>query len=136
MVHTIHGYQWRPNGTPQGSPLIQIHNVVRHIHGNGIAVHVYGEMKIGAKEVVYARDLKLKTLQVLLLTVESGAHYPFTAQKWIYSKGYLDNYASVDVFAFDYAYEMLPSGRQTQISAPPYLPDEGSIWLNFEAVGE
>lgn len=122
---------------PQGSPLIQIHTVERHIHGNGVFIHVYGEMQIGAKEVVYAWDLKLRTLQVLLLTPETGAHFPLHVQKWIYSKGALNNYASVDVFSFDYAWEMLPSGRgQSQCPQPSVLPDQGSIWLNFEAVGE
>jgi len=119
-------------------PLIHIHFIERVVHGNGIAIKVWGEMKIAAKEYVYARELKLNTIQVLQLTPETGAHYPFHVQKYIYHKGEYDNYASVDIFAFDYAYEMRAGdqGRGTQVSAPSTLPSDGSIWLNFVALGE
>lgn len=118
-------------------PLIHIHSVERTIHGNGISIKVYGEMKIAAKEIVYARELKLNTLQVLLLTPETGAHYPFHVQKYIYHKGELDNYASVDIFSFDTGYEMPSGTRQlTGITHPSALPSDGSLWLNFIALGE
>lgn len=118
-------------------PLIHIHFVERAIHGNGIAIKVYGEMKIAAKEIVYARELKLNTLQVLLLTPETGVHYPFHVQKYIYHKGEYGNYASVDIFAWDNYYEMPAGARQGQAgSAPSYLPSDGSLWLNFIALGE
>jgi hypothetical protein len=118
-------------------PLIHIHFVERAIHGNGIAIKVYGEMKIAAKEIVYARELKLNTLQVLLLTPETGDHYPFHVQKYIYHKGELDNYASVDIFSFDTGYEMLSGDRQlTGTTHPSALPSDGSLWVNFIALGE
>jgi hypothetical protein len=118
-------------------PLIHIHFVERAIHGNGIAIKVYGEMKIAAKEIVYARELKLNTLQVLVLTPETGVHYPFHAQKYIYHKGELDNYASVDIFAWDNYYEMLAGENRGQSgSAPSHLPSDGSLWLDFIALGE
>ena len=118
-------------------PLIHIHFIERAIHGNGIAVKVYGEMKIAAKEIVYARELKLNTLQVLVLTPETGTHYPFHVQKYIYHKGEFDNYASIDIFAWDNYYEMTAGSRQGQAgSAPSVLPSDGSLWLNFIALGE
>ena len=117
-------------------PLIHIHYVERTVHGNGIAIKVWGEMKIAAKEYVYARELKLNTLQVLLLTPETGDHHLYTVQKYIYHKGEYDNYASVDIWSAA-GYEMLASGRgQSEISAPNTLPSDGSIWLNFCVIGE
>ena len=50
--------------------LIHIHNVRREVHGNGVVIKVYGEMKLHAGQYVYAREMKLNTLQVLLLTPE------------------------------------------------------------------
>ena len=49
-------------------PLIHIHFIERVVTGRGVAVKVYGKMKIAAKERVYAQDLGLKTIEVLLLT--------------------------------------------------------------------
>ena len=123
-------------GTPsgQGTPLIHIHLVERTIHGNHVAVKTFGEMKIGAKEIVYARELKLKTLQVLLLTPEHGVHQMFVPSKNIYHKGELDNYASIDVFSAT-ANELNPSGA-VGVSIASSGPTDGSIWLNFMAVGE
>jgi len=82
MVTVIQGGEMRdgtnsiPGGTPagQGKPLVHIHLIERTIHGNHVAVKIWGEMKIAAKEIIYARELKLKTLQVLLLTPEHGTH--------------------------------------------------------------
>jgi len=108
-------------------PLVHIHYIERTVHGNGIAIKVWGELKIAAKEIVYARDLKLNTLEVLLLTTMTGAHTGYHAQKWIYNKGGYDNYASIDIFNMD-GTEMLASGRG--------LPDDGSLWLDFVALGE
>jgi len=107
------------------NPLIHIHHVERSVHGNGIAIHVYGEMRIAAKEVVYARELKLNTIQTLLLTTEMGLHAHYGAQKWIYHKGEYDNYASIDIF--DLIDDEVTAGGG---------PDEGSVWLDFEALGE
>ena len=80
------------------APLIHIHHVERSVHGNGIAIHIYGEMRIAAKEVVYARELKLNTIQTLLLTAETGTHTGYNPQKYIHHKGEYDNYASIDIF--------------------------------------
>lgn len=129
------GYTLGP-GTPpgQGTPLIHIHLVERTIHGNHVAVKIFGEMKIAAKEIVYARELKLKTLQVLLLTPEHGVHQLFVPSKNIYHKGELDNYASIDVFSAA-ANELTIAGA-VGVSIATTGPDQGSIWLNFIAVGE
>ena len=107
-------------------PLVQIHGVERWVHGNGIQIHVWGEMLIAAKEMVYAREMKLNTIKVLLLTPEGADHQPVIAKKWIYSKGAYDNYASIDLFD-DTGAELYPGrGRDPT----------GSVWLNFEAKGE
>ena len=124
-------------GTPegQGTPLIHVHYVRRDVHGNGLGIKVYGELKIAAKEVVYARELKLNTLQVLLLTIEQGTHYNFNPTKYISQKGQYENYASIDIFGVA-SYEMLTSGQTATDTLPTYLPYDGSIWLNFLALGE
>jgi len=107
-------------------PLIHIHYIERVVHGNGIAIKVYGEMKIAAKEYVYARELKLNTLQVLLLTPETGTHaHGYIAHNYIHHKGEYDNYASIDVFD--------DTGTEVTAGAGP---SDGSIWLNFIAIGE
>jgi hypothetical protein len=108
-------------------PLIHIHFMERTVEGNGIAIKVYGEMKIAAKEYVYAHELKLNTIQVLTLTPHTGAHTGFIAQKYIHNKGEYDNYASIDVFDTD-GHE-ITAGSQ-------YAPEDGSIWLDFIALGE
>ena len=108
-------------------PLIHIHFIERVVHGSGIAVKVYGEMKIAAKEYVYARELKLNTIETLQLTPHTGSHRGFMPQKWIYSKGELDNYASIDVF--DHAGNEITAGHA-------HAPEDGSIWLDFCATGE
>jgi hypothetical protein len=108
-------------------PLIHIHYIERTVHGNGIAIKVYGEMKIAAKEYVYARELKLNTIEVLLLTPHTGTHTGYIPQKWIYNKGEYDNYASIDVFDTD-GHE-ITAGSQ-------YAPEDGSIWLDVFALGE
>jgi len=120
-----------------GQPRIEIDHIARDIHGNGIAIRVYGQMKIAAKEVVFAHEFKLNTLEVLTLTVEQGTHNIYVPSKWIYHKGEYDNYASIDVFCIDSGgYEMLAASKIATPSIPETLPDNGSIWLNFIAVGE
>lgn len=119
-----------------GAPLIHIHLVERHIHGNAIAIKIWGEMKIAAKEIVFARELKLNTIQVLLLTTETGLHYPFIPQKWIYHKGEYDNYASIDILAPSAAYQFEAGTSHSSAALPSTLPHDGSIWLNFIALGE
>lgn len=107
------------------NPLIHIHHVERHIHGNGIVNHIYGEMRIAAKEVVYAREMKLNTIQTMTLTAETGVHTGYNVQKYIHHKSEYDNYASVDIFDMDGAEVVAGDG-----------PDEGSVWIDFEALGE
>lgn len=117
-------------------PLVYIHAIERHVHGNGTFVKVYGELKIAAKEYVYARELKLNSIEVLLLTPHTGAHFMFHAQKWIYAPGQYNNYASIDIFSIS-AYEMLSGVRQPVLSGnPAALPENGSIWLDFMALGD
>ena len=143
MVQVITGADTRrgvtiPEGTPagQGTPLIHVHYVRRDVHGNGIGIKVYGELKIAAKEIVYARELKLNTLQVLSLTIEQGTHYMLTPSKWISNKGEYDNYASIDIFGVT-GYEMRSRyADRTQVTVPNTLPYDGSIWVNFVALGE
>lgn len=118
-----------------GHPLIHLHLIERTIHGNHVAVKVWGEMKIAAKEVVFARELYLNTIQVLLLTPEHGTHNMYTASKNIYHKGELGNYASIDIFSGD-AYQMTAGTRVGAQSAASEAPYDGSLWLNFMALGE
>ena len=61
-----------PNESSGTGPttLVHIHSIERHVAGNGIKLVVYGEMKIAAGQYVYAKDLKLGTVQQLLLTPE------------------------------------------------------------------
>jgi hypothetical protein len=108
-------------------PQINIHFIERTVHGSGIGIKVYGEMKIAAGEVVYAKELKLNTIEVLTLTpeVNKNTTVGYIAQKYIYNKGAYDNYASIDIY--DTAGTWLSPGRG---------PVDGSIWLNFIALGE
>lgn len=126
-----------------GAPLIHIHSIRREVFGNEISLWVAGEMRIAAKEVVFAKELKLNSIQVLVLTAEAGDHVPYIPVKWIYRKGLYDNYASIDIFAPTAGYELrtLIGDRQAQVPTPTIgansvLPYEGSLWLNFIAVGE
>jgi len=133
MVQVI--IQPRPSGAywwqqATGTPEIHIHSVERHIHGNGIKIMVHGEIKIAAGEIVYARELKLNTLEVLKFTPEykrQNTDIAFIPTKWIYRKGEYDNFASIDVY--DDAHVWQNAGRAS-------LPSEGSIWLDFNAKGE
>lgn len=110
-------------------PRIEIHKVERAIHGNGIDIKVYGEMLIASQERVYARELKLNTLEVLVLTVmHGGPKTAFLPWKYVYHKGEYDNYASIDILDVTHSADAVP-GYQ-------YNPDNGSIWLNFIAEGE
>lgn len=106
-------------------PLIHIHYIERTVQGSGIAIKVYGEMKVAAKEYVYARELKLNTVETINLTPLTGTHTAYIPQAWIYSKGAYDNYASIDIF--DAAGTEITAGRG---------PEDGSIWLSFIALGE
>lgn len=109
------------------SPLIHIHKVDRWVHGNGIDIKIYGEMQVAAGEYVYARELKLNTLEVLTLTAMPPAWngLGYIAQHRIVTKGTYDNYASIDVYTDTGVWQSPGAG-----------PEGGSIWLNFIAEGE
>lgn len=118
-------YWWQQ---PTGTPKIHIHYVERSVFGNGVAGRVYGEMLIASGEIVYARELKLNSLEVLTFTEEykrQDADKNYSAKKWIYHKGELDNWASIDVY----------DGAETWTAAGS-LPSDGSIWLDFIAMGD
>lgn len=115
---------------------IEIQVQERVVAGEHVFVRVYGEMKIGAKETIYARDLGLRTIQLLMLQPEHRTDHSYTTAAWIYHKGELDNYASIDIFSMDNSYEMKSSGRSGSLSAATTLPYDGSLWLGFIALGE
>jgi hypothetical protein len=123
-----HGGSAGPESNDGTGPtaLIHIHSIKRQVHGNGIEIRVFGEMKIAAGQYVYARELKLKSLQVLNLTPELNLNNTqgYMAQKFIYHKGELDNYASIDVYSDDGTWQ-----------GPGTGPVDGSIWLDFTAIG-
>lgn len=106
-------------------PRVEIHDSIRHVHGNCVYVQSDGEMLIAAKEYVYAYELNLKTIEKLLLQPESANHIPYIPSVWIYHKGEMDNYASVDIF--------LVAG--TEVTAGNG-PTNGSLWMGFKATGE
>lgn len=122
--YTSEGEGARANGN-YGVPVIDVHFEERSVHGNGIAVKIWGNMRIAAKERVYAYELGLKTLQVLLLTTETGAHTLYHPQKYINTPGAYDNYASIDIFN-DAGIEITAGNG----------PADGSVWLDFVALGE
>ena len=68
----------------------------------------------------------MKTLQVLVLTPEINRRgLGYMAQKFIYQKGAYNNYASIDVFSDAGTWQGAGTG-----------PIDGSIWLDFMALGE
>jgi len=113
-----------------GCPLVHIHHIERSVFGNSIAIKVFGELHIAAGERVWAKELKLKTIQVLNLTPEvpSRLGHGLIANKSIYHKGEYGNYASIDIF--DDAGTWQSPTREGR----PYT--DGSCWLDFIALGE
>jgi len=113
---------------PTGTPEIHVHFIERNVFGNGIGIRVYGELKIASGEIVYARELKLNCLQVLVLTPEYSRQptvQVYTPVKWIYHKSEFDNWASIDIYEATDGWESRGN-----------LPSDGSIWLDFVALGE
>lgn len=108
-------------------PQIQVWYEERSVTGSGIAVKVYGEMKVAAGERIWAKELGLKTLTVLNLTSEinRGLANGYIPEKYIFQKGAYNNYASIDVFSDAGTWQ-----------GPGTGPIDGSIWLDFIAVGE
>ena len=125
----VHGGSAGPvsKGGTGPTTLIHIHHIKRHVHGNGIAIEVQGEIKIAAGQYVYARELGLNTLEKLNLTPELNLNNTqgYMAQKFIYHKGEFDNYASIDVWDDAGAWQ-----------PPDTPPIDGSLWLDFIAMGE
>jgi hypothetical protein len=117
-----------PVGGSRTGPVVEIHCIKRWVHGNEISIEVEGEMNIAACEYVFARELKLNTLQVLLLTCEQpwNTGRGYIAQKHIFLKGQYDNYASIEVY----------TDAGTLLTAGNGPDSDGSIWLNFKADGE
>ncbi len=123
MVQVIVSKLADHKGYGQGQPLIHVHHVARDVHGNGIAIRVYGEMKIAAGECVFAKELKLNTIQVLVLTPEVPRNtLGYMAQKYVFNKGEYDNRASIDIY------------DDASVWQGADVP--GSLWLNFIALGE
>jgi len=110
-----------------GTPLVHVHFIERNVFGNGIGVRVYGEIKMAAGEFVWARELKLNTLEVLLLTSEPPRPdgHGYIANKHIWHKGEYDNYASIMIYNDAGTWE-----------GPGTAPQDGSLWLDFEALGD
>lgn len=129
MVEVIlpsRGVETTPPGHSGRNPRIEIHTIDRRVFGNSIALWVAGEIKIGSTEHVYAYDLKMKSIQVLVLTPEaSSPGRRYSAKKYINHKGEYDNWASIDIW--DDAGTAITAGNG---------PDDGSVWLDFIAVGE
>jgi hypothetical protein len=128
MVEVIQGLVADHCNYGGGAPEVHIHHIERNVFGNSIAIKVYGELHMAARERVWAREMKLKTIQVLDLTVEvphQEAH-GYMANKHIYHKGEYDNYASIDIFD--------DAGTAQTAGNGPYT--DGSIWLDFIALGE
>ena len=108
--------------------MVHIHKVDRMVHGNGIDIKVYGELKIAAGEIIYAYELKLNTLEVLCLTPMVYSHQRgYMASKYIVDKSHYDNYATIDVWTDD-GNHVTPGSAEA--------PSDGSIWLDFIAEGE
>ena len=107
-----------------GAPLIHIYGIERHVHGNGVWLVVYGEMKIAAGERVWASELKTNSIEVLTLTPELNRNtgHGYMAQKYIHHKGEYENYASIDIYDDLGVFQGSRTG-----------PIDGSIWLDFIA---
>jgi len=122
-------YPYGQSYAGQGTPTIHVHHVERYIHGNGVCLKSYGEILIASGEFVWAHELKMNTIQVLLLTPEPGRNtgQGYMAQVSIWHKGEYDNYASIDIY--DHNGNWINPGRTAG-------PTNGSIWLDYEALGE
>ena len=139
MVEVIHIFHTDPGalatvpgpytGLTKLSARVEIQAIERLTSGYSNVVKVYGEMKIGARESVYAHELKLSTIKMILLTPENtwGNGAEWAAKVYIRQKGQFDNWASIDIYDSTGA-EITPGHAQAQ--------DNGSVWLAFLAVGE
>ena len=92
------------------------------------AVQVWGEVLIASQQVIYARDLCLKTIKNFIAIPETGKYTidPYSGQrdtipwvtKYLYNKGEPDNWATIHLW----------DDTSTEHT--------GSVWLNFVALGE
>lgn len=106
---------------------VNIHYIERTVHGNGIGIKVYGELLTYGDRMIKAHELKLNTLEELQLT-PMGSDQAYAANKYILDKGLYGNEASIHV----YDESNNPIDGSTGIGPEA----EGSIWLDFEALGE
>jgi hypothetical protein len=111
-----------------GNPLIHVYAVQRDVHGSGVWGTVYGSMKIAAGERVWASELKLNSIETLILTPEIPINnvHGYMAQQYTYQKGAYENYASIDIY----------TDAATWCNAGANGLTDGSIWLSFIAHGE
>lgn len=108
-------------------PEFEIDIAYRPKEGNE-AVVVWGEVLISSQEVIRSQDLDLLTIKNLLLLPQTGKYttdphsgvkdtIPWPT-KYIYNKGEPDNEATVYLW----------DDTSTE--------HDGSVWLNFQALGE
>ena len=105
---------------------VYIHYIERTVHGNGTGIKVYGELLTYGDMIVYAHELKLNTLEELQLT-PMGSDQAYPHGKYIVDKGKYGNYASIHVY--DESWNPIDETNKGPEA-------EGSIFLDFEALGE
>jgi len=105
---------------------VYIHFIERTVHGNGIGIKVYGEMLTYGDLIIQAHELKLNTLEELQLT-PMGSDQAYMANKYIVDKGLYGNEASIHVY--DESWNPIDGTNKGPEA-------EGSIFLDFEALGE
>lgn len=110
-----------------GNPLIHIYDIKREVHGSGVCIKVWGNMKIAAGERVWAHELKVNSIESIVLTPEVNRNtgLGYMAQKYVSTPGAYNNYASIDIY--DDASTWLNAGNG---------PVDGSIWLDFACKAE
>jgi hypothetical protein len=118
-------------GNTKMSAKVEIHAMERVRNGYSSFIRVYGEMRIAARECVLASELKLSTINMLMLTPESaagaGTAGTLSSKAFIKQKGQFDNWASIDIYNDAGTY--IIAGNAAAL-------DNGSVWLQFMALGE
>jgi hypothetical protein len=114
------------DSTRAPAPLIHIYFQERGVAGSGIASKTYGDVLIASREQLFAREVKLNTLWGLQLTPHlANFVHGYEPMKWINQPGMYDNYATIQVFDDAGAEQTAGIG-----------PCNGSVWLDFIAIGE
>jgi len=110
-----------------GNPLIHVSNAERSVAGRSVHGKIFGSIKIAAGERVWAHELKLNSIETIVLTPELNLNngVGYMAQKYVHQPGAYNNYASIDIYDDASNWESAGNG-----------PVDGSIWLNFVAAGE